>query len=85
MNIEFVVNYISNKLKENKNYIRYTFYELRVKNNLSEEEVDEFLKINKSYLEDKGYNVYFTGAKFVYENANRTVQPNELMIAIKED
>ena len=84
MNIEFVVNYISNKLKENKNYIRYTFYELRVKNNLSEEEVDEFLKINKSYLEDKGYNVYFTGAKFVYENANRTVQPNELMIAIKE-
>ena len=47
MNIEFVVNYISNKLKENKNYIRYTFYELRVKNNLYEEEVDEFLKINK--------------------------------------
>ena len=85
MNIEFVVNYISNKLKENKNYIRYTFYELRVKNNLYEEEVDEFLKINKSYLEDKGYNVYFTGAKFVYENANRTVQDNELMIAIKEE
>ena len=85
MNIEFVANYISNKLKENKNYIRYTFYELRVKNNLSEEEVDEFLKINKSYLEDKGYNVYFTGAKFVYENANRTVQDNELMIAIKEE
>lgn len=85
MNIEFVVNYISNKLKENKNYIRYTFYELRVKNNLSEEEVDESLKINKSYLEDKGYNVYFTGAKFVYENANRTVQDNELMIAIKEE
>ena len=78
MNIEFVVNYISNKLKENKNYIRYTFYELRVKNNLSEEEVDESLKINKSYLEDKGYNVYFTGA-------NRTVQDNELMIAIKEE
>lgn len=85
MNIEFVVNYISNKLKENKNYIRYTFYELRVKNNLSEEEVDEFLKINKSYLEDKGYNVYFTGAKFVYENANRTVQDNELMIAVRSE
>ena len=85
MNIEFVVNYISNKLKENKNYIRYTFYELRVKNNLYEEEVDEFLKINKSYLEDKGYNVYFTGAKFVYENANRTVQDNELMIAVRSE
>lgn len=35
-------------------------------------------------LEEKGYNVYFTGSKFVYENANSTVQDNELMIAIKE-
>ena len=85
MDTVFTLNYISAKLKENYKFIRYTFYELRVKNNLSEEEVDEFLKINKSYLEDKGYNVYFTGAKFVYENANRTVQDNELMIAIKEE
>ena len=85
MDTVFALNYISAKLKENYKFIRYTFYELRVKNNLSEEEVDEFFKINKSYLEDKGYNVYFTGAKCVYENANRTVQPNELMIAIKED
>ena len=84
MDTVFALNYISTKLKENYKFIRYTFYELRIKNNLSEEEVDEFLKINKSYLEEKGYNVYFTGAKFVYENANRTVQDNELMIAIKE-
>ena len=41
MNIEFVVNYISNKLKENKNYIRYTFYELRVKNNVSNKIANE--------------------------------------------
>ena len=82
----FVINYISSKIKEseNENFIRYTFYELRVKNNLSEEEVDRFLKINKDYFENKGYNVFFTGAKFVYKNANMTVQPNELMIAIKE-
>lgn len=84
MYTEFVIDYITNKLKENKNYIRYTFYELRVKNNLSEEDVDEFLKMNKNYFENKGYNVYFTGAKFVYENANRTVQSNELMIAVKD-
>ena len=35
-------------------------------------------------IENKGYNVYFTGVRFVYQNANRLVQPNELMIAIKE-
>ena len=43
MTTEFVTNYIDKKLNENDNFIRYTFYELRVKNNLSEEEVDEFL------------------------------------------
>lgn len=85
MNTEFVINYINNKVSENKNYIRYTFYELRVKNNLSETEVDEFLRINKDYFENKGYNVYFTGAKFTYESATRTVQNNELMIATKID
>ena len=49
------------------------------------QEVDKFLALNKTYLEKKGFNIYFTGARFFYENANRIVQPNELMIAIKED
>ena len=82
----FVIDYINIKLKESKdeNYIRYTFYELRVKNNLSEKDIDRFLEINKNYFENKGYNVYFTGAKFTYKEANMTVQPNELMIAIKK-
>lgn len=84
MTTEFVTNYIDQKVSENENFIRYTFYELRVKNNLSEDEVDEFLRINRDYFENKGYKVYFTNAKFVYQEANRTVQPNELMIAIKE-
>ena len=48
------------------------------------EKVYEFLRMNKDYFENKGYNVYFTGAKFTYENASRMVQSNELMIAIKE-
>ena len=84
MTMQFVTDYIDKKLKENPNYIRYTFYELRVKNNLSEDEVDEFLRINKDYFENKDYSAYFTGAKFEYNNAKRTVQDNELMIAIKE-
>lgn len=85
MNLKFVDDYINKKLLENENYIRYTFYELRVKNNLSEDEVDKFLELNKNYLEKKGFKVFFTGARFFYQNAGRIVQPNELMIAIKED
>ena len=64
MDLQFVDNYINKKLEENENYIRYTFYELRIKNNLSEEEVDKFLALNKTYLEKKGFNIYFTGARF---------------------
>ena len=69
--------------EELKEFIRYSFYELRVKNNLTDLEIDEFLKINRDYLENKGYNVYFTGAKFYYNGLNREVADNELMIAIK--
>ena len=83
--IKLIENTLSNKIKKDSNYIRYTFYELRVKNNLSEEDVDEFLRINRDYFENKGYKVYFTNARFTYQNANRLVQPNELMIAIKEE
>lgn len=83
----FVINYINNKLKESKdeNYIRYTFYELRIKNNLTEEEIDRFLKINKNYFENKGYEVFFTGARFRYRDVKLTVKDDELMIAVKNN
>ena len=87
MTDKFVIDYINKKMDESKdeNFIRYTFYELRVKNNLSKEDLDIFFRINKDYFENKGYNVYFTGAKFKYKNADMTVQDNELMVAVKEE
>ncbi len=84
MTTQYVEEYLNYKMSQNKSEIIYTFYELRIKNNLSEEEIDEFLRLNKIRLENLGYKVYFTGAKFVFQNANRTVQSNEYMIAIKE-
>lgn len=81
----FIISYICKKERESKdkNFIRYTFYELRVKNNLSEKEVDEFLRVSRDYYQNNGYDVYFTGAKYEYKNANMLVQDNELMIAVK--
>ena len=84
MTIEFIEKYLDNKLRENEEYIVCTFYDLRVKHNLSDEDVDKFLEWSRNKLQNMGYKVFFTGAKFVYQNANRTVQANELMIAIKE-
>lgn len=85
MTDKFVINYIDKKNSESEdvNYIVYSFYELKIKNNLSEDEIQRFLKINKYYFENKGYNVYFTGARFTYKNTSILVQDNQLMIAVK--
>ena len=53
----FTISLIKSKEKENEDYIRYSYYELKVKNNLTEEEIDEVLKISRNYFENKGYNV----------------------------
>lgn len=74
---------LDSKMAGNENFIRFTFYELRVKNNLSEEDTDEFLRLAMTYLENKGYEVYIGNARYTYKNANQNVQPNELLIAFK--
>lgn len=88
MNEKQIINLIEDtlkkKMRDDENYIRFTFYELRVKYNLTEEETDKFLELIRNKLEKIDFKVYFTGARFIYQNANRLVQPNELMIAIKD-
>ncbi len=54
-------------------------------NNLSEQDTDKFLSLTRTKLENKNYKVYFSHARFTYKNANMMVQPNELIIAIKEE
>ena len=46
---------LDSKMAENENFIRFTFYELRVKHNLSEDDTDEFLRLAMTYLENKSY------------------------------
>lgn len=84
MMTEYVGRYIEYKLLENEEEIRITFYELRVKENLTEMETEEFLQLCKNKLENMKYNVYFTGETFTYKQCNRMVQPNELLIAVKK-
>lgn len=84
MSTQFVEEMINRKMNINVNEIVFTFYELRIKNNLTEEQVDEFLTLSKIRLENLGYQVYFKGAKFWYNGTQRIVKDNELMIAIIE-
>ena len=56
-----------------------------IESNLKEKDTDKFLSLTRTKLENKNYKVYFSHARFTYKNANMMVQPNELIIAIKEE
>ena len=50
---ELCTRLLDSKIAENENFIRFTFYELRVKNNLSEEDTNEFLRLCISFFDKK--------------------------------
>lgn len=75
---------IHRKISENENYVRYSYFELRVKLNLSEDEAKTFIKLVKNKLENMNYKVYLKGERFIFQNADRIVEENEYLIAIKE-
>lgn len=81
--ISLIEQTLDNKFTKDRDFIRYTFYELRVKMNLSEEELYHFLRLIKIKLENLGYNVYFTRDNYIFEDKNKQVKENELLIAIK--
>jgi len=74
---------IHRKIEENERYVRYSYFELRVKHNLSEDEAIIFVKLAKNKLENMNYKVYLKGERFVFEDAERIVDENEYLIAIK--
>ena len=82
---ELCTRLLDSKIAENKNFIRFTFYELRVKHNLSEEDTNEFLRLCMSSLDKKGYEVYIGNARYSYNNGNQYVQPNELLVTFKNE
>lgn len=85
MDLKFIDDYINKKIAETDEYVRFTFYELRVKSNLSVDETNKFLELAKNKFENMKYEVFFTGDKYTYQNVERVVQDNELMIAIKSN
>lgn len=84
MSMQEITEYLDNKIEKNENIIEVTFFEVRVKMNLSEEETQEFLRLCKTRLENLGYQVFFTGARYNYGGKSKIVEINNLMVAIKE-
>ena len=85
MTTQFITDYLDEKINENEDYIVCTFFDLRVKNNISEDDVQSFLELAKIKLEHMDYNVFFTGAEYTYKFERKKVNTNEYMVAIKQD
>ena len=55
--LKFIEAYMEEKINQDENYIVCTFYDIRVKHNLSEKETDEFLELSRNRLQNLGYRV----------------------------
>ena len=83
--ISIIDELIEEKLAIYDNFLRFTFFEVRVKKGVKEEEEKEFAQLAGIKLTNMGYTVYFQDQKFIYKEAKRRVQINELIIAIKDN
>ena len=82
LNLQQIDMYLENKLKQDKKCIIFTFYELRVKLDLTSEETYNFLHLVSTKLENNNYKIYRTGQEYFYQEKKK-VEDNQLMVAIK--
>ena len=84
MTLEFITDYINQKIRKNSNILIFTFYEIRIKCNLSKPDTERFLELAQTKLINLGYKVYLTGEKYKYADIENIVKENELMVAVKK-
>ena len=85
MTLEFVDNYLNAKLAQNREIVKFSFYEVRMKLNLSEEDSITFLSLIAQKLMNTGYLVYKTGEEYTYKGKTFKIQENELLVAILKE
>ena len=83
--ISIIDELIEEKQAIDENFLRFTFYEVMVKKDVKEYEEKDFLQLAGIKLTNMGYTVYFQDQEFIYKEAKRRVQINELIIAIKDN
>ena len=83
MDKSFVDKYVNEKISKGEDKISISFFDIRVKNNFSEKDTEEFIKLAKSRLEKAGFKVYLSG-EYIYKGIRCQVKSNELIVAVKE-
>ncbi len=84
MTLEYITDYIDKKIYKNDKFITVTFYELRIKEDLSKEDTFIFLQMSKQRLVNLGYKIYETGQRYEFDGKEKIVRSNVLFVAIKD-
>ena len=80
-----ITEYLDNKIEKNNQRLIFTFYELRVKMDLTPPTVEKFLRLSETRLINLGYKIYRPGELYEYLGEQLIVKENELLIAIKDN
>lgn len=78
-----ITEYLDDKIEKNGNRLIFTFYELRIKMDLTEPTVEKFLRLSETRLINLGYQTYRPGETYEYQGEKIIVKENELLVAIK--
>lgn len=84
MYIQFVDDYIEKKLEEDEEYIICSYFELRVKYDKSEVEINEILPLLKNKLSNMRYKILNRGDDYSYYGTPARVKENQFFVAMKE-
>ena len=79
-----ITEYLDNKIEHNSKKVTFTFYELRIKMDLTEPTINKFLRLSETRLINLGYQTYRPGQVYEYEGEKNEVKENELLVAIKQ-
>ena len=84
MSLDEITEFIDNKIEKDSSKVVIGFYELKVKQNLTDEQVLKTLYLISTRLMNLGYKVYKTDEKYRYNEKEYVVQSNQLLVGIKE-
>lgn len=82
--INLIETTLQEKIDKNKNFIKYSFFEVNVKYHLNPDEKSIFLLLLKTKLKNNNYKIYLEGQKYEYNGITKIVEKNETLIAIKQ-
>ena len=84
MTIDELDKYINNKIDKEGKFLIFTYYEIRVKMNLTKEEAMVVIDLIKRKLTNNNYSVLFPGDIYYKNSQQVRVKEIELVVAIKE-